>query len=114
MLPCKYPTPLPWEPPLAKSTMNYWSFAQVSRMSCRRMYDAVIQEQNVLPNGVRLASILAGSLVRKHQAADPTKSVHCMMSLLPSAYVARPLCPPSSEPVSSAWPAWSTPQLHAC
>ncbi len=31
---------------------------------CRRMYDAVILEQSVLPNGVRLASILAGSLVR--------------------------------------------------
>jgi len=33
-------------------------------MSRRRMYDAVIQELSVLPNGVRLASILAGSLVR--------------------------------------------------
>ena len=31
----------------------------------RRMYDAVIQELSVLPNGVRLASILAGSLVRR-------------------------------------------------
>jgi hypothetical protein len=29
------------------------------------MYDAVIQEQSMLPNGVRLASILAGSLVRR-------------------------------------------------
>ena len=46
------------------------------------MYDAVIQEQSVLPNGVRLASILAGSLVRNRQAEEslypvPTLQLSC-------------------------------------
>ena len=43
---------------------------------CRRMYDAVIQEAEFLPTGVKLASILAGSLVSSCPGCQAQRLVH--------------------------------------
>lgn len=50
------------------------------------MYDAVIQESAVLPNGVKLAAVLAGSLVRD------TASGSTRIALYVQCYVLRSFC----------------------